>query len=166
MSIKQGFLIELERETANTRRILANLTDADLTFQPHEKSMTLGNLAGHIVELHNWVSIAISTNDFNIATDYKPLKPTSVAELQEVLEAGFIKNQSLIKSLPEEQWLSQWTVRVDNYIIGEMPKLGAIRFVVYNHLIHHRGQLSVYLRLLDIPVPGLYGPSADEQIAK
>ena len=163
MSIKEGFLVELERETNNTRRILDRLQDADLAFRPHEKSMSLGSLAGHIVELHNWISEALTRNDFNLATDYKPFKPSSVSELKAALESGYKKNEQTIDNFPEEEWFNNWTMRVDNYVIGEMPKLGALRFVIHNHLIHHRGQLTVYLRLLDIPVPGLYGPSADEK---
>lgn len=165
MSIKQGFLVELERETNNTKRILSRLKDEDLAFQPHEKSMNLGALAGHIVELHNWVSLALTKNDFNLASDYIPFKPTTVAELQQVLSEGMQKNEAAINSFPEQQWVENWTLRVNNHIIGEMPKLAALRFVIFNHLIHHRGQLSLYLRLLDIPVPGLYGPSADEHQA-
>lgn len=163
MSIKEGFLVELERETNNTRRILDRLKDEDLSFKPHEKSMSLGNLAGHIVELHNWVSDALTKNDFNLATDYKPFHPSSVEELKKSLDEGYKRNEKTLDEFPEEDWFSKWTMRVDTYVLGEMPKLGALRFVINNHLIHHRGQLSVYLRLLDIPVPGLYGPSADEK---
>ncbi|MGJ1205857.1 DinB family protein [Sphingobacterium lactis] len=163
MSIKEGFLVELERETNNTKRILDRLKDEDLNFKPHEKSMSLGELAGHVVELHNWVSGALTRNDFNLAKDYTPFRPSTVAELKSALEEGYKKNEQTLDQFPEEEWFTKWTMRVDNYVIGEMPKLGALRFVITNHLIHHRGQLVVYLRLLDIPVPGLYGPSADEQ---
>ena len=163
MSIKEGFLVELERETNNTRRILDRLKDEDLSFRPHEKSMSLGSLAGHIVDLHNWISDALTKNDFNLATDFKPLKPTRVSELKEALDEGYKRNEKTIDTFPEEEWFTNWTMRVDNYVIAEMPKLAALRFVINNHLIHHRGQLTVYLRLLDIPVPGMYGPSADEK---
>lgn len=163
MSIKDGFLIEMERETNSTRRILDRLKDEDLSFRPHEKSMSLGALAGHVVELHNWVSDALTKNDFNLATDYKPFRPSTVAELKEALDSGYKKNEQTLDAFPEEEWFNQWTMRVDSYVIGEMPKIAALRYVINNHLIHHRGQLTVYLRLLDIPVPGLYGPSADEQ---
>ncbi len=163
MSIKEGFLFELERETNNTRRMLDRLKDEDLTFRPHEKSKSLGELAGHIVELHNWVSLVLTKNDFNFTTDYKPFIPETVAELKESLEQGYKENEETINNFPEEKWFDKWIMRADNYILAEMPKLGTLRFVINNHLIHHRGQLTVYLRLLDIPVPGLYGPSADEQ---
>ncbi|WP_156307118.1 DinB family protein [Sphingobacterium endophyticum] len=162
MSIKEGFLIELERETNSTRKMLDRLKDEHLDFKPHEKSMSLGALAGHVVELHNWISGALTKNDFNMATDYVPFRPTSVSELLRELDEGYKRNEETLNSFPEEEWYTNWTMRVDNYVIAEMPKIATIRFVINNHLIHHRGQLSVYLRLLDIPVPGMYGPSADE----
>jgi uncharacterized damage-inducible protein DinB len=79
------------------------------------------------------------------------------------LDEGYKRNETTIDTFPEEEWFTNWTMRVDNYVVAEMPKLAALRFVINNHLIHHRGQLTVYLRLLDIPVPGMYGPSADEK---
>src|SRR5690606_31586277 len=89
MSIKDGFLVEIERETNNTRRIIDRLKDEDLSYKPHEKSMSLGELIGHVVELHNWVGAALVKNDFNLQTDYQPLKPNSVAELRTALDEGF-----------------------------------------------------------------------------
>lgn len=162
MSIKEGILVELERETNSTRTIISRLKDEHLSFKPHQKSMTLGALAGHIVELHNWVAAALTKNDFNLQTDYKPFRPGNVSELTKALDEGFAKNESAVNSISEAEWFSTWTFRAGNQVLGEMPRIGALRFLINNHLIHHRGQLSVYLRLLDIPVPGLYGPSADE----
>lgn len=163
MSIKEGILVELERETNSTKTIIGRLSDEHLDFKPHPKSTSLGALAGHIVELHNWISGALTKNDFNLQTDYKPFRPTKVSELSEALEQGFKENERVVNEISEEDWFSKWTFRAGNQVLGEMPKLGALRFLINNHLIHHRGQLTVYLRLLDIPVPGLYGPSADEQ---
>lgn len=163
MSIKEGILVELERETNSTKTIIGRLRDEHLDFKPHPKSTSLGALAGHIVELHNWISGALTKNDFNLQTDYKPFRPTKVSELSEALEQGFKENERVVNEISEEDWFSKWTFRAGNQVLGEMPKLGALRFLINNHLIHHRGQLTVYLRLLDIPVPGLYGPSADEQ---
>ncbi|HIY74796.1 MAG TPA: DinB family protein [Candidatus Sphingobacterium stercorigallinarum] len=163
MSIKEGILVELERETNSTKTIIGRLSDEHLGFKPHPKSMSLGALAGHIVELHNWISAALTKNDFNLQTDYKPFRPTNVSELSAALEQGFKENERAVNEISEEDWFSKWTFRAGNQVLGEMPKLGALRFLINNHLIHHRGQLTVYLRLLDIPIPGLYGPSADEQ---
>lgn len=163
MSIKEGFLVELELETNNTRRILDSVSEEHLNYKPHEKSMSLGNLLGHIVELHGWVANGLSRDGFNLMTDYKPFHPTSVAELKEKLEAEYNKNVELVNAMSDEDWFKTWTLRVGDHIISEVPKIGAFRFIVHNHLIHHRGQSVVYLRMLDLPVPGLYGPSADEQ---
>lgn len=164
MGIKQGFLVELDHETNNTRRVLERVTDEHLNYKPHEKSMTLGNLLGHVVELHNWVADGLPQDEFNLATDYKPFKQTSVAEIKDALESGYTKNKETVENMSEEEWMKTWTLKAGDHVISQVPKIGAFRFIVYNHLIHHRGQLNVYLRLLDIPVPGIYGPSADEKM--
>lgn len=163
MSLKQGFLIELERETDNTKRIISRLEDKHLIWRPHVKSMTAGELAAHIVELHNWVHAALRRDEFDFKQHYTPFKPKTIKEIQDVLAQGYQKNVDTINALTEEQWTSKWALRSGDYVIAEMPKIGAMRFIIQNHLIHHRGQLSLYLRLLDIPVPGIYGPSADEK---
>jgi len=162
MSIQKSFLIELERETNNTSRILEQITDDHLDWRPHEKSRSLGELASHIVELHNWVSRAIPKDIFDIRTDYQPLKINSIAELKDILNNGFILNKETIAQLSEVNWLQEWVLKSGDLELARLPRAGAIRYIISNHLIHHRGQLTVYLRLLDIPVPGLYGPSADE----
>ena len=163
MSIKKGFLIELDRETSNTKLLLNRLTDENLSFKPHPKSMTLGELASHIVELHNWVKNALSFDVFDFHTMYRPFKATSVQEILNVLEEGYQGNVSTIENLSDDDWQRLWTLKAGEHIIASMPKIGAFRFILHNHLIHHRGQLTVYMRLLDITLPGLYGPSADEQ---
>lgn len=162
MSIKKSFLIELERETSNTGRVLDRITDEHLDWRPHEKSMSLGALAAHIVELHNWVSKAIPKDVFDFKTDYQPLKINSIDELKDILIKGLIANKETIEQLPEEDWLKEWVLKAGDWEMARLPKAGAVRYIITNHLIHHRGQLTVYLRLLNIPVPGLYGPSADE----
>ncbi len=163
MSINEGFLIEIERETANTRRLISRIEDKHLDWTPHEKSMTVGRLVGHIVELHNWVNKALRSKHFDLATDYLPFHPFSIAEALEALDGNYELNTEFVDSMTDEDWQKEWTIQFGDYVIGNMPKIAALRFVIYNHLIHHRGQLSVYLRLLDIPVPGLYGPSADDR---
>ena len=124
--------------------------------------MTLGELAAHIVELHNWVSKAIPMDAFDFKTDYQPLKINSIEALKGILAKGLIENKETIEQIPEEDWLKEWVLKAGDWEIARMPKAGAVRYIITNHLIHHRGQLTVYLRLLNIPVPGLYGPSADE----
>lgn len=162
MSIKEGFLVEIERESANTKRLLESIGEADLNYKPHEKSMTLGQLAGHIVELHNWFRLVLESNEFDLQTSYSPLIPSSTVQLMEILENGLIENKKSIETMDDSNWSEIWKMKAGDYVIAEVPKIGAVRFIVQNHLIHHRGQLTVYLRLLNIPIPGLYGPSADD----
>lgn len=162
MNLNEEILFEIERETGNTKRLLGNLDDSHLDWRPHEKSMSLGRLVGHIVELHNWVNKALHTKTFNLGSDYLPFDPSSIGQALEALEGNYVLNTDFVSKMSEEDWQTMWTIQFGDYVIGTMPKLAALRFVIYNHLIHHRGQLSVYMRLLDIPVPGLYGPSADD----
>jgi uncharacterized damage-inducible protein DinB len=163
MSMNKGILIELERDTDNTRRLLANLQDEHLSYRPHPKSMTLGELASHIVELHNWVKVALPNDFFDFHTMYQPFKTSSVQEISDALENGYAANVTAIEGISQEDWSSTWTLQAGNHIIASVPKIAAYRFIIQNHLVHHRGQLTVYMRMLDIPLPGLYGPSADEK---
>ncbi|WP_312190992.1 DinB family protein [Sphingobacterium sp.] len=166
MSISKSYLIELDHETKNTSRILEQIPDDKLDWRPHSKSMSLGELAAHVVELHNWVSKAIPKDIFDFKVDYQPLKVKSVNELKAILSEGLVANRAAIENLKEEDWFKEWALKAGDFEIARLPRTGAIRFIVNNHIIHHRGQLTVYLRLLDITVPGLYGPSADEQMPK
>ena len=163
MSIQKALLIELQREKENTLRMLQALPNEQFGWRPHEKSMTLGELANHIVELHNWVAFVFTQNELDFKTQYVPSVLQTKEELIAVLEKGYEENKAIIGSLEEENYFSTWTLRAGEHVIVSLPKAGAIRFIVNNHLIHHRGQLSVYLRLLNVPVPGIYGPSADER---
>lgn len=163
MSTKENFLMEMKRETANTRKMIGNLTEESLGWKPHEKSMTTGRLAGHIVELHNWVSAALEGDSYDVITSYKPFKPTSLKDLTDALDNTYAKNVEMVNALSDEEWKSMWSMTAGTHVIATMPKIAAFRYMIHNHLIHHRGQLSVYLRMQNIPVPGIYGPSADEQ---
>lgn len=164
MSIQKALSIEIEREKDNTLRMLKALPNEQFGWKPHEKSMSLGELANHIVELQNWFPLVLNKEVLDFKIDYIPSTLTTKEELIEVLENGFEENKKVIASLSDDNYFSQWTLKAGDFIIAEMPKAGAIRFIITNHLIHHRGQLSVYLRLLNVPVPGIYGPSADEQM--
>lgn len=163
MSIKRRLLVELDRETQQTRRVLENLTDEHLDWRPHPKSMSVKELAGHIVELHNWVAVALPKAAFDFKEDYQAVTATSIQEIIDLLDAGYPLNKEAIETASDESWFEKWTLKAGDWEIATLPRAGAIRFIVTNHLIHHRGQLTVYLRLLDVPVPGLYGPSADEK---
>lgn len=162
MAISKALILELKHEINNTRRILERLSDEHLDWRPHEKSMTLGALAAHIVELHNWTSGAITKEVFDFKVDYAPFKVTNVQQLGAKLNEGEAANIEALEGISDEAWMTEWTLKAGDWVIAQMPKAAAIRYIVNNHIVHHRGQLTVYLRLLNIPVPGLYGPSADD----
>lgn len=164
MALKEDLIQEIERETANTIRLLANIEDKHLAYKPHEKSMSLGNLAGHIVELHNWIHKGLNLENLDLAINYVPLVPSTVEDLSVALAEGKTANINFINEATEDDLHKMWTLRFGDHIIATLPKTAAYRYIIQNHLIHHRGQLTVYMRLLDIPLPGLYGPSADEQM--
>lgn len=163
MSAIANLIVEFERESTNTLRILERLDTADFGWKPHEKSMTLGALANHVVELHNWVSLVVKQPVLDFQSGYAPLALDNAAALRTALQEIVANGKTLLQGVDEKGLREDWTLKSGEFVIMTLPKADAIRYVVTNHLIHHRGQLSVYLRLLDIPVPGLYGPSADER---
>jgi uncharacterized damage-inducible protein DinB len=163
MSIQKSLSIEIIRETENTLRILKALPEDKWDYKPHEKSMTLGQLANHILELHGWVSYVFTQDTFDFHTDYVPSKFTKVEEMVTKLENFKNENLTVLSELSEDNYLTNWSLKAGDHVIVEASKAAAYRFIVTNHLVHHRGQLTVYLRMLDVPVPGIYGPSADEK---
>lgn len=165
METKRAFLQEIESETQNTRRVLERIETKDFDFKPHEKSMTLGELATHIVELHNWVSLAITKQRFDFHENPVKFKIDKAEDLMSMFEDGYESNKSAVESFSDEDLHSVWTLSAGDHIITQVSKIEAFRFIIQNHLIHHRGQLTVYLRLLNIAVPGLYGPSSDERFS-
>lgn len=163
MSIKEALTIEIQRETQNTIRILKALPNDNFGYKPHPKSMSLGELANHIVELHGWASFVFTSDEFDFHKDYEPSSLQTKEELILALENMTAKNLEVVNALTDEEYFKNWKLKAGDHTIAELPKAGAYRFIVTNHLIHHRGQLTVYLRLLDLPLPGIYGPSADER---
>ena len=163
MSIQHALAIEIQRETENTIRMLKALPNDNFEYKPHPKSMSLGELANHIVELHGWASFVFTSAEFDFHRDYTPSTLQTREELISALELMTAKNLEVVNALTDEEYFKTWKLKAGEHIIVDLPKAGAYRFIVTNHLIHHRGQLSVYLRLLDLPLPGIYGPSADEK---
>lgn len=161
--MKNFLLEELENETQSTLRVLEVVKDESLDWKPHEKSMSVGALATHIVDLHNWFSVVLTIEELDFQLNYQPIKANSVQELITTLNSVLEKNKAVLSEIDESKLSEMWTLRSGEHILRQMPKKDIIRYVVNNHLYHHRGQLTVYLRMLDLPVPGLYGPSADEQ---
>ena len=162
MSINKSFLLELQHELNSTRKIIACVPTDQWDWKPHAKSMSLGDLSKHIVELIVWTEWITKQKSLNFHTEYKPLEAKTTEELLALIDAFEKRVVVALEGMTEERWMENWALKAGEHTIVEMPKVGANRFLVNNHIYHHRGQLSVYLRLLDIPIPGMYGPSADD----
>ncbi|GAB2585457.1 DinB family protein [Spirosoma areae] len=156
------FLTELERESATTRKMLSRVPDDTYDWQPHEKSMTVRRLAVHIADLPNWVSMALTTNELDFAANpYREEVITNTADLMHFFDKSLINGKSQLVPANEAILTKAWTLRNGGEIYSTSPKHEVIRMTLCQ-IVHHRAQLGVYLRLLNIPIPGSYGPSADE----
>jgi uncharacterized damage-inducible protein DinB len=169
MTISERLLPEFEHEMANTRRILEHIPEDNLTWRPHEKSMPLGRLAGHAAELASWAKHTLESDSHDITPDangkYESHSMTSREETLEKFDQWVAEAKAALAATPDEAYGRTWKLTSQGKTFLEMPKGAVLRSVVINHMIHHRGQLTVYLRLLGQKVPGLYGPSADEMDA-
>lgn len=163
MQLIQLMLAEMTHEAAATRRLLARLPDDQLGWQPHPRSMTLGVLAAHLGEIAGWGVEVVTRGEVVLDPDnYQPPVAANAAAAVERFEANVTRLKEALALAQPEDMLAIWKLRVGDRVVLEMPRSGALRSMVLNHLIHHRGQLSVYLRLLNVPLPSIYGPSADE----
>lgn len=162
MDVIQLLLKEMEQEAEITRKMLERVPDDNWDWKPHEKSMSMKNLSVHIAELPGWVNMALATSELDFTKmDYKPTEVNSNSELLQLFEKSLQKGRSALSNAKEEDLLPKWTMRSGDKIHNVMTKYEVIRHS-FNQTIHHRAQLGVYLRLLNIPIPGTYGPSADE----
>lgn len=158
-----AFLGELENEAKVTRQVLERVPAEKFDWKPHEKSMTMGRLAVHIAEMFGWTKETLKQDVLDFANaDFKPFEPKSSEELLAFFDDHLAKAKIIIAETSDERFLTDWTMRNGEQVYFTMPKVAVMRSFVMNHIVHHRGQLSVYLRLNDIPVPSIYGPSADE----
>lgn len=163
MSMCATLAAEMRQEAKTTRRILERVPEASFDWKPHEKSMTLGRLAAHVAELPELVLPALTEPELDFAAGgFKPFSPRTTAELVEKFDRNIEQAAGLLERQPDERMGEPWRMRNGEQVIFEMPRAMVVRFVGLNHVVHHRGQLSVYLRLLDVPLPSIYGPSADE----
>jgi uncharacterized damage-inducible protein DinB len=161
--ISQSFIPELQNEASSARKMLERVPFDKLSWKPHEKSMSLGRLASHVAELPTWVTTTVKTDELDFSKiDYKPYQPSSTDDLVQYFEKNVEEAITALQGVSDETMMKSWTLRNGSHVILTMPKVATIRSLAINHLIHHRGQLSVYLRLVGVPVPGMYGPSADE----
>jgi uncharacterized damage-inducible protein DinB len=157
------FASEYQQEAAKTKKILERVPADKLAWKPHEKSMTLGRLAMHIAELPGWVKSTLETEGFDFGKSaYKPVIPASRDEIMQEFERSLAKALEGLGRATEEQLDVTWTATRGDQVVFAVPRRGMIRNNL-GHIIHHRGQLSVYLRLLGVPIPNIYGPTADER---
>ncbi|HXG94767.1 MAG TPA: DinB family protein [Blastocatellia bacterium] len=163
MGLNEIIIGELKHEANTTRKLLERVPEPALGWKPHEKSMSLGRLAGHVAELPGLIVPIVNQDELDFASgDYKPFTPTSRFELLEVFDKALSMAVDALQTATDEQLQKTWRLRSGDKVFGELPRIAMIRGLVLNHIIHHRGQLSVYLRLQDVPLPSIYGPSADE----
>ena len=164
MRMIDPMLMEFDRESATTRKLLSRVPAEKFSWKPHAKSMSLGQLAGHIAGMPHWIAGSLLPGEFDLATggDGTAKEPASAEALMKTFEESAAAAKVAMAQLDDARAMGSWTLRHGAKVIMEMPRIAFVRTILLNHLIHHRGQLSVYLRLLDVPVPSIYGPSADE----
>ena len=163
MSISKMFLGEFAHEAKATRRTLEVVPEDQLAWKPHEKSFHLGRLAGHVAEIPLWTDIMISGDQLDMGQGgFENLDPSSIDELLAGWDKSVDSFQQALAEVSDEHLGATWKLCRGEQVIYEAPRTVAIRGFVLNHMIHHRGQLQVYLRLLDVPLPSVYGPTADD----
>ena len=166
MRISETLLPEFDHEMANTRKTLERVPEDKFDWKPHEKSMTLRSLATHLANIPSWTAHSINKDSMDIAPPGEPppqVAPvTSQAEILDVFDKNVAAARAALTGASDEKLLAPWSLLSGGKTIFTLPRVAVMRSFVMNHAIHHRAQLGVYLRLYDIPVPSIYGPSADE----
>lgn len=156
-------IAEMEQEAVSARQCLERIPADKFGWKPHEKSMSFIRLASHVAEMFGWTPSTLQHKELDFSKiEYKPFEPATTADLVEYLDKNVAEAIDTLRNTSDEVFFENWTMRNGEQIYFTMPKAVVMRSFVLNHIVHHRGQLSVYLRLNDIPVPALYGPSADE----
>jgi uncharacterized damage-inducible protein DinB len=162
MGIKDALLAEFDHEMGTTRRLLERIPDAQLAWKPHDKSMSLGGLATHLTNIPNWGEVILDRTSFDLDTAPPNLEPkASRAAILDAFDAS-VKTTRGRMDKSDDEYLAHWALKRGGQAMFSMPRAAAFRTFVLYHLVHHRGQLSVYLRLNDVPLPAMYGPTADE----
>jgi uncharacterized damage-inducible protein DinB len=162
MKTSEALLPEFDQEMANTRKVLERVPEDKLGWKPHVKSFTMGRLATHVATLPSWVNMTMAHDKLDVSQPFKAPQPTTNKELLDIFDKAAMEARAIIASSEDNTFLQPWSLMNGSIELFTMPKIAVLRSFVMNHLIHHRAQLCVYLRLNDLPLPGLYGPTADE----
>jgi len=167
MAFKDTILPEFDMEMDNTRRTLERVPDDKFSWKPHDKSGTLGWMAGHIANLPFWAVMTMKQESLDLApasgAGPQMPKPSNRKELLEVFDKHRAEARAALVAADDAAYTKPWALLMSGRELFREPRAAVLRRMVFNHMIHHRGQLTMYLRLLNVPVPGLYGPSADDQ---
>ena len=166
MTFAQVLLSEFNQEAQTTRRVLERLPEGKFDWKPHAKSMSMGQLASHVAELTGWGAMILQQDSLDInppgGPGFQPALYATTSSLLAAFEAGAASTRQVLETLADETLAQPWTLLNGGQTAFTLPKGAVLRAFVLNHVVHHRGQLSVYLRENDVPVPSIYGPSADE----
>jgi len=161
-NISQSLLPEFDNEMANTRKSLERVPDNKLSYKPHTKSMTMGGLATHLATINHWTEAIVGVDSFDVSTAPPTPELKSTSEILAAFDQNVASARKTIAAATDAQMLKPWSLVSKGQTIFTLPRVAVLRSFIMNHNIHHRAQLGVYLRLNDIPVPSIYGPSADE----
>lgn len=162
-NISSALIAEIEQEAIATRKCLERIPADKFGWKPHERSMEMGRLASHIAEMFGWTNSTMESAELDFSKmDYQPFEPQSTEQLVEFLDERVSEAVRALSGASDERFMESWTLKNAETTYFTIPKAVVMRSFVINHIVHHRGQLTVYLRLNDIPVPEIYGPSADE----
>lgn len=165
MSITDALLPEYDHEMGTTRRLLERVPEAEFAWKPHDRSMSLGALVAHLAHLPTWTEAITGLPEFDMGTippDASPVVPASRSELLARFDENVADARARIAGRSDDELLAMWTFKKNGQVVFVMPRVSALRSFLMNHSIHHRGQLSVYLRMLNVPLPSIYGPTADD----
>jgi uncharacterized damage-inducible protein DinB len=161
MKLADSLLMEFDQEAQTTKRVLERIPDDKLAWKPHQKSFSLGQLALHIASGPGQIVAAVS-QDSAEAPNFAQPEAKSRQEVLETFSKSMASARDALKKMDDARLMSEWTLTKNGKTLMSVPRIGFLRSILMNHTYHHRGQLSVYLRILDVPVPSIYGPSADE----
>ena len=166
MAANQALLMEFDQEMANTRKTIDRVPDGKFDWKPHAKSATLRQLALHVALFPNWMIETLKNESLDIAPPgappYQPPKANTRKEILEIFDRDLVAARSALANASDADLAKTWTLLQGGKTIFALPRTAVMRGMVMNHMVHHRAQLGVYLRLNDIPLPAIYGPSADE----